>query len=127
VRGKLRSHRRRFAIAHLFLKRYGWPIIFLQRYIYGFRTIIPMSIGVTRYSAKMYALINLLSAWVWAAITITPAYFYGDDLLILLVYVKCYWYFSIPFVAVFICGCYRYFKRVELRFLQKRVLRRGDH
>lgn len=49
---KLKTQRRKFAVAHLLLQRFGWPIIFIQRYMYGFRTIIPMSIGITRYSAK---------------------------------------------------------------------------
>ena len=73
IQRKLHKQRRKFAIAHLLLKKYGWPIIFMQRYMYGLRTVIPMSIGITKYSAKKFALINLISAWAWAAITVTPA------------------------------------------------------
>ncbi|MBY0540431.1 MAG: DedA family protein, partial [Campylobacterales bacterium] len=42
---KFRGQRRKFAFAHLLLKKHGWPIIFIQRYMYGMRTIIPISIG----------------------------------------------------------------------------------
>lgn len=72
---KLRGQRRKLALAHLLLKKYGWPIIFAQRYMYGLRTIIPISIGLTRYDAKTFALINLFSAWCWATVTIFPAWF----------------------------------------------------
>ena len=80
IQRKLHKQRRKFAIAHLLLKKYGWPIIFVQRYLYGLRTVIPMSIGITKYPAKKFALINLLSAWAWAAITITPAYLLGEQI-----------------------------------------------
>ena len=66
------------------LKKHGWPIIFIQRYLYGMRTVIPMAIGLTKYSAKKYAFINFLSAIVWATITISLAYVFGEQMLSLL-------------------------------------------
>lgn len=81
VQRKFRSQRRKFALASRLMQKYGWPIIFVQRYMYGLRTIIPISIGLTRYSAVKFALINLISAWVWAAITIVPAWFFGEEIL----------------------------------------------
>ncbi|MDD7296633.1 MAG: VTT domain-containing protein, partial [Helicobacter bilis] len=75
------SQRRKFALASRLMQKYGWPIIFVQRYMYGLRTIIPISIGLTRYSALKFALINLISAWAWAAITIVPAWYFGAEIL----------------------------------------------
>lgn len=80
INKKLIKQRRKFAVAHLLLQRYGWPIIFVQRYMYGFRTIIPMSIGITRYDAKKFAFINLISAWCWAGITILLAWYFGKQI-----------------------------------------------
>jgi len=120
IQRKLHKQRRKFAIAHLLLKKYGWPIIFMQRYLYGLRTVIPMSIGITKYSAKRFALINLLSAWVWAAITITPAYLFGDEILKVVDFAKTHWYFALPLAAAFVFGISRYFHRLERRLLQKR-------
>ena len=97
---KLKSQRRKFAFAHLLLKKHGWPIIFTQRYMYGMRTIIPISIGLTRYSAKMFAFINLISAWCWAAITIVPVWYFGNEILKLLEIAKENWYFALPFVLL---------------------------
>jgi membrane protein DedA with SNARE-associated domain len=120
IQRKLHSQQRKFAIAHLLLKKYGWPIIFMQRYMYGLRTVIPMSIGITKYSARKFALINLISAWVWAAITITPAYIYGEEILGFLAYAKQHWYFALPVAGGFIYGIHAYFQKLERRFLQKR-------
>jgi membrane protein DedA with SNARE-associated domain len=126
IQRKLKSQRRKFAIAHLLLKKYGWPIIFMQRYMYGLRTIIPMSIGITKYSAKRFALINLLSAWVWAAVTITPAYFFGEEILNLLAYAKQHWYFALPVAGAGLYGVYVYFHKLEQHLLQKRSERFPD-
>jgi membrane protein DedA with SNARE-associated domain len=120
IQRKLYTQRRKFAIAHLLLKKHGWPIIFLQRYMYGLRTVIPMSIGITKYSAKKFAIINLISAWVWAAITITPAYIYGHEILDLLAVAKQHWYLALPIAGGFLYGIHTYFKKLENYFLEKR-------
>ncbi|MCX7102892.1 MAG: DedA family protein [Methylobacter sp.] len=120
IQRKLHKQRRKFAIAHLLLKKYGWPIIFVQRYMYGLRTVIPMSIGITKYSARKFAFINLISAWIWATITITPAYIYGAEILVFLAYAKQHWYFALPIAGGFLYGVYAYFQRLERHFLEKR-------
>ncbi|MBN2897077.1 MAG: DedA family protein [Campylobacterales bacterium] len=122
---KLYTQRRKFAIAHLLLKKYGWPLIFVQRYMYGMRTIIPMSIGLTRYSAKKFALINLLSAWAWAAMTIIPAYYLGDEIIKLLEHAKAYWYLSIPVGALFAFSVWYFFHSVE-KSLSRRKARDSE-
>ena len=124
IQRKLYKQRRKFAIAHLLLKKYGWPIIFMQRYLYGLRTVIPMSIGITKYSAKKFALINLLSAWAWAAITITPAYLLGEHILDLLAWAKAHWYFALPLAGGFLAAIVLYFKKLEKKILEKQHARR---
>lgn len=120
IHNKLRSQRRKFAIAHLLLKKYGWPLIFVQRYMYGMRTVIPMAIGLTKYSSRQFALINFVSAIFWAALTIIPAYYFGEELLKLLAWIKAHWYFAIP-LALSIVGTIAFtFNRIEKKLLEKR-------
>ncbi|WP_456470937.1 DedA family protein [Caminibacter sp.] len=97
---ELQAHRRKFAKARLLLRKYGGWVIFFQRFIYGMRTIIPMAIGVSGYDPKKYAIINLISAFVWASVTIIPAYYFGEELLKILKWAKEHWYISIIFVLV---------------------------
>lgn len=116
---KLKTQRRKFALAHLLLQRYGWGIIFVQRYLYGMRTVIPMSIGVTRYSAKTFALINLVSALIWAAITIILAYYFGEELLAIVHYAKEHYYITIPFAIILASGIYYYLHKVTQKVQNK--------
>ncbi len=124
VHKKFKGQRRKFALAHLLLKKYGWPIIFVQRYMYGMRTIIPISIGLTRYSAKMFAFINLISAWCWAAITIVPVWYFGDEIMKVLEWAKEHWYLAIPIAVIFGGGIMYFFhsatKKHEKNLYEKR-------
>ncbi len=123
IHEKLRSQRRKFAIAHLLLKKYGWPLIFVQRYMYGMRTVIPMAIGLTKYSGRQFAIINLVSALFWAALTIVPAYYFGAQLLAILAWIKAHWYLAIPLALTIFGSITLIFKRIENNFLEKRRVR----
>jgi len=120
IQKKLKTQRRKFAVAHLLLQRFGWPIIFIQRYMYGFRTVIPMSIGITRYSAKKFAIINLFSAWVWAAITILLAWYFGDTIWKFVEWAGNHWYYAALLIASFLGLMIFGFKQMEKSILKKR-------
>lgn len=120
VHKKLHGQRRKLALAHLLLKRHGWPIIFIQRYLYGLRTVIPISIGLTRYSGKMFAFINLISAWIWAAITIIPTWYFGEEILIVIHWAKAHWYFALPLAAIVGGGISYYFHKVTDKTLKEK-------
>jgi membrane protein DedA with SNARE-associated domain len=115
VTKKFVSQRRKFALAHLLLKKYGWSIIFIQRYMYGLRTIIPISIGLTKYSAKSFAFINLISAWCWASVTIIPVWYFGKEVLIIIDIAKEYWYVVLILISIFFTSLYLYFKSTSIK------------
>ncbi len=121
VHKKFKSQRRKFALAHVLIKNNGWPIIFSQRYMYGLRTIIPMSIGLTGYSAKKFAFINLLSAWVWATITILPAWYFGEEILVVIRWAKAHWYLAIPLGIVIGGGIFYYFHIMTEKKIKEKV------
>lgn len=124
IHRQLVTHRRKFAIAHLLIKKYGWPIIFVQRYMIGMRTAIPMAIGLTKYSAKKFAFINFISALFWASITIIPAYYYGAEILKVLQWIKAHWYFAVPIIVLALGAIAFTIKRIETNLLEKRRERR---
>ncbi len=120
IQKRFKNQRRKLALAHLLLQKYGWPIIFIQRYMYGMRTIIPISIGLTRYSALKFAIINLISAWVWAAITIILTYIFGEYILQLLSWFKERPYIFVAFIIIFVGGVFYYFK-TQTKKIDKKI------
>lgn len=79
--------------------------------MYGMRTIIPISIGLTRYDARKFAFINLISAWCWAAITIVPIWYFGNEIMIVLHWAKEHWYLAIPLAIIVGGGIIYYFNK----------------
>lgn len=124
ISSKLVSQRRKFAIANLLLKKYGWPVIFAQRYMYGLRTVIPISIGLTRYDAKKFFIINLISAFFWASITIIPSWYLGEYIWDIIALASKYWFFAIIIVAGFLFTIIYSIKKIENRVLNERKKRK---
>ncbi len=91
---EFKTHRRKFAKVRILLRKYGAGIIFMQRFLYGMRTIIPMAIGASGYDPKKFAIINLASAFIWASVTIIPSYIFGEEILAILKWAKHHWYLA---------------------------------
>jgi len=77
----LRKHRRKLALSHIMMKKYGSWIILIQKFIYGIKTLIPIAIGLTKYDFKKFAILNVLSAAVWALVVGLGSYYSGKPLM----------------------------------------------
>lgn len=120
---KLYKQRRKFAIAHMLLKQHGRKIVFLQRFLYGLRVVVPVSVGLTRYNWGQYVLVNSLSSLLWASLYSVSAWILGDKILALVAYAKSHWYFALPLIALFIGSIVLFFHRVEKHILVLRSRR----
>lgn len=66
VMNYLHKHRRKLALSHLLMKKHGSWIIFIQKYIYGIKTLIPIAIGLTKYDFTKFNIFNAMAAALWA-------------------------------------------------------------
>ncbi len=80
----LKKHRRKLAYSHILMKKYGAMVIFLQKYIYGVKTLVPIAIGLTRYDTAKFAVLNLLASALWAVVVGGASYLGGKTVLSLL-------------------------------------------
>lgn len=62
------------------LERHPIGFIFAFRFMYGFRTISPIAIGTTGISARLFVIVNLVSAIVWGIAFTTIGYLFGHGL-----------------------------------------------
>ena len=76
----LKQHRRKLALAHIMMKKNGSWIILFQKFIYGIKTLIPIAIGLTKYDIKKFAILNVLSAGIWALVFGFGSYYSGEVL-----------------------------------------------
>ncbi len=77
----LKKHRRKLALSHILMKKYGDKIIFFQKFVYGIKTLIPIAIGFTKYSAIKFNILNVISAALWSLIIAFTSYKAGETLI----------------------------------------------
>jgi len=72
------KHRRKIAMAHLMMRKYGSMVVFLQKYIYGIKTLIPLAMGLTKYDYKRFIVFNFLATIVWTLLIGISSYMLGE-------------------------------------------------
>ncbi len=77
----IKKHRRKIALAQVLIKKYGSKIILIKKYIYGVKTIIPLAIGLTKYSFLKFSILNAISSIIWATSVGLTAYFAGEKIM----------------------------------------------
>ncbi|GMB96525.1 DedA family protein [Helicobacter sp. NHP22-001] len=66
MRSYLHKHRRKLALVHIWIHKYGAWLIFFNKYIYGVKTLVPLAIGLSKFSFKQFVGLNALSCALWA-------------------------------------------------------------
>lgn len=84
----LKKHRRKLAYSHLLMKKYGALVIFLQKYIYGVKTLVPIAIGLTRYDTMKFGVLNLFASALWAVVVGGASYLGGKAVLSMLDHIQ---------------------------------------
>lgn len=62
------KHRRKLALASLWVKRYAFLMIFVNKYLYGIKSVVPLAIGFSKYPLKRFLWLNVFSSFLWALI-----------------------------------------------------------
>ncbi|WP_104744225.1 DedA family protein [Helicobacter acinonychis] len=62
------KHRRKLALASVWVKRYALFMIFVNKYLYGIKSVVPLAIGFSKYPLKKFLWLNGLSSFLWALI-----------------------------------------------------------
>lgn len=62
------KHRRKMAYSKILIKKYDIFSVFLQKYLYGIKTIIPIIFGITNYNFKKFAILNIFASMLWAIV-----------------------------------------------------------
>jgi len=76
----LKRHRRKLALSHIMMKKYGSWIILIQKFVYGIKTLIPIAIGLTKYDLKKFIILNVGSSAIWTLVIGFGSFYSGDVL-----------------------------------------------
>lgn len=77
---KLKRHQSAIERAEGLIHRYPTSSVFAVRFFYGMRLVGPMVIGASGLAPWRFALINVLSAVIWAILFVSAGYWTGEAL-----------------------------------------------
>jgi membrane protein DedA with SNARE-associated domain len=83
----LKKHRRKLALSHILMKKHGDWVIFIQKFIYGLKTIVPIAIALTKYDFKKFSILNIFAAAVWALVFGFASYYFAAPLKAFAIYI----------------------------------------
>ena len=78
VQKYLKKHRRKLAITILLMRKYGTLAIFIQKFIYGVKTLIPIVMGLGKYDFKKFVIVNFFASIVFVLVIGLSAYYSSE-------------------------------------------------
>ncbi len=112
IKPYMEKHRRKFALSNLLVKKYGDWVVFIQKFIYGVKTLVPVAMGFSKYSFLKFGLLNIPASAIFVAFFGFISYQSSEYIIQIASYVKEKpWIY--PLVLIAIGGSiYLYFEKV---------------
>jgi len=75
------KHKRKIALATLIMRKYGVLAIFIQKFIYGVKTIVPLSMALAKYNFKKFVFYNFFASIVFVCVIGFSAYYASESII----------------------------------------------
>jgi len=76
----MKNHRRKVALSHVLIKKYGDLVIFIQKFIYGVKTLVPIAFGLSKYSFVKFGILNAPASLVFSLFFGLISYYGGKQI-----------------------------------------------
>ena len=106
----MQKHRRKIAMSHLLMRKYGSWVIFLQKYVYGIKTLIPLAMGLTKYDYKKFMFFNVFATALWSILIGVASYMMGD---LVYTYIEEFKSYGLALVAIILFGVFLLFRKYK--------------
>ncbi len=109
----LEKHKRKLAFTRLLMKKYGVLAIFIQKFIYGVKTLIPIIMGLGKYDFKKFVFYNFFASFFFVAVIGFTAYYSSDAIIKFYNFLKDKPYLAPLALIVIAFAIWQYLKKVE--------------
>lgn len=87
------------------IHKYPYMIVFLYRYLYGFRIATLIYLGITGFPPKRYFILSLFSILVWTVVFTFVSFYFGE-MMISLLHTNQFWGYLLAGVAFLLIAIY---------------------
>ena len=92
-------HKRKIALSTLIMRKYGILAIFIQKFLYGIKTLVPISMAISRYDFKKFGFYNIFASIFFIVVIMLSSFYAGGTIKALFESFKEYpW---VPFLVLF--------------------------
>jgi membrane protein DedA with SNARE-associated domain len=74
----MKNHQRKIAYTHILMRKYGAFVIFIQKYLYGVKTLVPLAMGLTKYNINNFIVYNFFASAIWGILIGGVSYSLGN-------------------------------------------------
>jgi membrane protein DedA with SNARE-associated domain len=82
------KHKRKIALATLIMRKYGIAAIFIQKFLYGIKTLVPLSMALSKYDFRKFAFYNVFASIVFVLTIGLSAYYSSEAIISMFGYIK---------------------------------------
>ncbi|MCF6206011.1 MAG: VTT domain-containing protein [Sulfurovum sp.] len=75
------KHKRKLALATLIMRKYGVWAIFIQKFIYGVKTLVPISMALAKYDFKKFIFFNIFASILFVSVIGLSAYYASESII----------------------------------------------
>lgn len=82
------KHKRKIALATLIMRKYGVLAIFVQKFLYGVKTIVPLSMALAKYDFKKFAFFNVFASIIFVLTIGLSSYYASESIIVFFSVIK---------------------------------------
>ena len=82
------KHKRKIALARLIMSKYGVAAIFIQKFLYGIKTLVPLSMALSKYDFKKFGFYNIFASAIFVLTIGLSAYYSSEAIISMFGYIK---------------------------------------
>jgi membrane protein DedA with SNARE-associated domain len=82
------KHKRKIALARLIMRKYGILAIFIQKFLYGIKTLVPLSMALSKYDFKKFGFYNIFASIFFVGTIGLLAYYSSESIISMFSYIK---------------------------------------
>jgi len=75
------KHKRKIALATLIMRKYGVSAIFIQKFIYGVKTLVPISMALAKFDFKKFIFFNIFASIIFVLTIGLSAYYASESII----------------------------------------------
>ena len=83
----LKNHKKKLAMSILLIRKYGNIVIFIQKFLYGLKTLVPLAMAISKYNFKKFGFYNIFASIIYVTVVMLISYNFGKDVEILIYYI----------------------------------------